>query len=184
MRGWGVNNQRVWRANAAACIVAGIIATTGGLGCTSPPVQYSLKFPSENAFLLARLASVTVYEGEESPDEICRALTVDLAAGARSVESTGDQSVCSFYSGDATTAMDGLPAGRLVFFAKVTDKKGNALLRGCTVADVTPETDVIEIQLATLPNYPADAPSTILNPECVTVQSKCGATELDCDIRP
>ncbi len=163
-----------------------LLATLAGGGCgDEQPLTYRLVFPHENAFLLAQLASVTVYDAAEvNPDQVCRALSVGQAADAQSLQSTGDQNVCEFNVQDSdVTKLSNMGFGRLVFFAKVTDRNGDALMRGCTVADVTDETERVDIQLATLPQYPSEDPSTILDPACTTVQQKCANPNLICDTR-
>ena len=166
-----------------AAALVGVVL--GAAGCGNADVQYRLVFPHQNTFLLSQLASVTVYDAKDvNPDQVCRALSVGKAADAQSLISTGDQNVCEFANPDSSvTRLQGLGVGRLIFFAKATDIQGNALLRGCTVVDVTPETETIDIQLATLPQYPSDLPTDILDDACTSLQQKCSDPNLICDNR-
>ncbi len=169
---------------ALACLSLGALLSASGCG-EEPTLNYRLVFPHQNAFLLAQLASVTVYDAAEAdPDQVCRALSVGQAADAQSLQTTGDQNVCEFNVQDSdVTKLSGIDFGRLVFFAKVTDRNGDALMRGCTVADVTSETESVDIQLATLPQYPSESPSTLLDPACTSIQQKCSNPNLICDVR-
>ena len=123
---------------------------------------------------MSRNARVEIYPGDgtgdESPDSICRALSIDAAAPRTTLQSSGQRDVCEFEAG---LALEDVEVGRLVFAASVQDANGTTILRGCTVADVTADGDEVEIQLSTLPSYP-DAPA----PACPNVQRKC--VDRDC----
>jgi hypothetical protein len=171
----------VLRALGAACVVAA--------ACAPPQVGLRLRFPSTESFLLASTARVEIYDGTGEPDAVCRALSVGQPAGLRTLQSTGKQDVCAFAAG---LQIDAIDVGRKVLFADVDDATSTAILRGCAVVDVaaTPdealgdddraraeELDVVrfvEVQLATLPTYPAD-----VEPTCADVDEKC-AQKLSC----
>lgn len=139
--------------------------------CGAPTVPYSLVFPSEETFLLAETARVDVYDGtgtgRESPDAICRALSIGQPAPVSTLASTGKRAVCEFLDSP------GLPlevaTGKLVLFAEAEAADGTKLLRGCSVVNVLGEGDEVKVQLSTLPTYP-EAPA----PACPNRQSKCG----------
>jgi hypothetical protein len=137
----------------------------GGVGCTGPEVSYTLVFPSLDTFLLSANATVTVYAGDENSDEICRNLSVNQAPGTSPLHSSGKTDVCEFIDGVNIERVD---TGRLVLFAEVEDRAGTALMRGCRVADIYPETENIDITLSTLPTYP-DSP--VLS--CSSTIEKC-----------
>jgi hypothetical protein len=142
-----------------------IVAVLAGSACSGPEVGYTLVFPSLNTFLLAVNATVTVYDGAENSDQICRNLSVNQAPGTSPLHSSGKTDVCEFIDG---RTIDGVDTGRLVLFAEVGDRAGTALMRGCRVADVYPETENIDITLSTLPTYPEDPVLT-----CSSVKEKC-----------
>jgi len=140
--------------------------------CAPPVVTYRLRFPSEETFLLSATVTVDVYdgtgEGEQSPDAICRALSVGQPAPVNTMRSTGKRDVCQFV-GPPGLPIENVEAGRVVLFAEAEDGAGSLLLRGCSVVDVTAETTEVEVQLATLPSYP-DTPA----PDFPNQQAKCG----------
>ena len=122
--------------------------------------------------LLAETVSLSVYDGEgsgeASPDAICRALSVQSSvapAGLQPVATSLNQPACTFLDGGV--AFDAVETGRRVFFAEASGADGLPALRGCTVADVYPDptddpeaaalgvTGFVEVQLATLPSFPA-----------------------------
>lgn len=170
------------------------MATMGGaLACAEPVVGVRLLFPSETTFLITNTITVDVYDGEgsgaQSPDAICRALSVTTSvapAGVQALESSGSTSACQLLDGGVT--FENVDVGRRVFFAEATDAQGAAILRGCSVADVfgdavDPETlapedaeaadalgasALVDVQLATLPTYPEDQV-----PLCDDVTAKC-----------
>ena len=116
-------------------------------------------------------ATVTIYEPEEgvTPDAICRNLSASLPAGQSSATSTGARDVCE-WSTEEGVETSGVPTGRVVFFAEVTGGPDRLpILKGCTVADVYADsTDVVSIQLSTLPSYPDD-----VDVVCAGVEAKC-----------
>lgn len=140
--------------------------------CEPPMVPYSLVFPSEETFLRASVARVDVYDGtgtgEQSPDAICRALSVGQPAPLQTLASTGKRDVCEFL-GSPGLSID-VDVGRLVLFAEGEAADGTKLLRGCAVVDVYAESEGVEVQLSTLPTY-ADSPA----PSCPNRQTKCGS---------
>ena len=144
-------------------------------GCAPPEVTFRLRFPSEETFLMSNTARVEIYDGsgteEESPDAICRALSIGHPAPLATLHSSGVRDVCEFNSG---LVLKDVGTGRRVFAASAADAGETTILRGCAVLDVTPDREVIEIQLSTLPTYP-DAPT----PACPNLQRKCEAR--DCD---
>jgi hypothetical protein len=178
----------VFTASAAALLGA----------CGAPDVGYALIFPSEETFLVSENARVEIYDGTgieaESPDAICRALSVGRAAPVATLDSTGLRGVCDFRAG---LAIPQVPVSRLVFFAEAIDAAGTSMLRGCSVVDVSAslpascDTDddcpasygcrtrlvggepldvcVLGIQLATLPNYPAEPDLS----SCPNQETKC-----------
>lgn len=166
-------------AIGAACVAAG--------ACAPPQVGLRLRFPSAESFLLSSTARVEIYDGADAPDAICRALSVGQPAGIRTLQSTGKQDVCLFHAG---VEIDAIDVGRKVIFAEVDDATGTGILRGCAVVDVagTEQLDdsdraradalgvvrFVEVQLATLPTYPAD-----VEPTCADVDQKC-EQKMDC----
>ena len=136
------------------------------LGCAPPEVGYQLRFPSLETFLISSVARVDIYDGTDGSDETCRNRSVALPASENPMQSTGDRDVCEFQSGDVRIAA--VDVGRLVFFAEAKDVNGAPIMRGCSVANVNAATEVVEIQLATLPSYPDNA-----DPSCLNVQQKC-----------
>lgn len=143
-----------------------------GAGCGGPEISYTLVFPHTDTFLLAANVTIDVYDNVEDSDAICRNLSVNQAPGSSPVSSTGKQDVCDFLNGGVK--IDRVSTGRLVVFASVEDRAGTALMRGCRVADVYPETENIEITLSTLPTYPVDPTIT-----CSSTAEKC-EEEKDC----
>jgi hypothetical protein len=139
--------------------------------CEPPTVSYVLRFPSEATFLLSATATVDVYDGtgteDSSPDAICRALSIGQPAPVNTIHSTGKRDVCDFLLGDGLP-IESVDTGRLVLFAEAEDGSGSLLLRGCTVVDVLPDTEQVDVQLSTLPSYPED-PSI----DCPNQQAKC-----------
>lgn len=180
--------SRVSRVRALLPLLAALA------GCAEPVVGVRLRFPSETAFLITNTITVDVYDGEgtgaQSPDAICRALSVTTSvapAGVQALESSGSTSACQLLDGGVEfTSVD---VGRRVFFAEATDAAGAAILRGCAVADVfgdapgaapaeVPEdaaalgaTALVDVQLATLPTYPDDLDDRV--PSCADVNAKC-----------
>jgi hypothetical protein len=167
-----------------------VCATALGLAaCQEPAVGVALVFPSERAFLAAASARVDVYDGSEvgerSPESICRSLSVNPPtppAGVRPLASSGTTDVCELRGG--RLQLEAVPVGRRLFFVEATDFNSTAILRGCTVADVfgdeasTGDDDdiraselgvvaLVRVQLATLPEFPAEAPG------CANVAEKC-----------
>lgn len=137
--------------------------------CGGEPVTISLVFPSQDTFLLAKTAEITVYEAGEDidPDDICRNLSIGQAAGAGNpIDTTGRIDVCALRS--ESVVIQDVPVGRLVVFAEV--QGGDVILmKGCRVADVyATGTTEIAITLATLPSYPDEPVIT-----CANVDEKC-----------
>lgn len=155
------------------CVLGGALLACVALmsACEPPTVPYQLRFPSEETFLLSSLARVDVYDGtgvgDESPDAICRALSVGQAAPVATLASTGKRDVCEFLGAPGLT-IDNVDTGRVVLFAEAEDSIGTKLLRGCAVVDVLADTEAVEVQLSTLPTYP-DTPT----PSCPNQQAKC-----------
>ena len=167
------------------------------MGCSEPVVGVRLRFPSERTFLITNTITVDVYDGEgtgaQSPDAICRALSVTTSvapAGVQALQSSGNTSACQLLDGGVS--FEGVDVGRRVFFAEAVDAAGAAILRGCTVADVfgdpqelAGEDDeiatalganaLVDVQLATLPTYPEDQ-----IPSCADVAAKCGEENQPC----
>lgn len=164
----GGPRKRRWTPLGPLSAVAALLAFSA---CHPPTVPYSLVFPSEETFLLASTARVDVYDGtgtgKESPDAICRALSVGQPAPVATLASTGKRAVCEFLDSP------GLPldvaTGRLVLFAEAEAEDGTKLLRGCSVVNVFAESEDVSVQLSTLPTYP-ESPS----PSCPNRQTKCG----------
>lgn len=156
-----------------------------------------LRFPSERTFLISNTVTVDVYDGEgvgaQSPDAICRALSVTTSVspvGVQALHSSGNTSACQLLDGGVT--FPAVAVGRRVFFAEAVDAAGAAILRGCTVADVFgdavelagPDEELaaglgasalVDVQLATLPSYPEDQ-----LPSCADVAAKCGSERESC----
>jgi hypothetical protein len=148
-----------------------LCAAVALLGACGSSATYELVFPSQETFLISNNATVTVYKPEErTPDEICRNLSASLPAGESNSTSSGSLDVCQFATEEGVTIND-VPTGRVVFFADVVGGPERLpILRGCTVADVYADsTDVVTIQLSTLPNYPDD------------VELICAGTEAKCE---
>jgi hypothetical protein len=181
----------VTRSLPAPCALACALACA--LGCSEPVVGVRLRFPSETTFLITNTITVDVYDGEgsgaQSPDAICRALSVTTSVapeGVQALESSGNTPACALLDGGVT--FESVDVGRRVFFAEATDAAGQAILRGCSVADVfgdaaDPATlapddaatvdalganALVDVQLATLPTYPEDQV-----PLCDDVTAKC-----------
>jgi hypothetical protein len=160
-----------------------------GAACDQPALGVRLVFPSERAFLASALARVDVYDGggsgATSPDAVCRSLSVNPPApppGVKPIATSGGADVCAFRAGGVV--VDDVGVGRRVFFVEAEDFAAQAIVRGCTVVDVAAEPQDLEgddagaarqlgvdgfvtIQLATLPDFPAEAPA------CTTVEEKC-----------
>jgi hypothetical protein len=154
--------------------------------CQEPSIGVRLRFPSEQTFLITNTVTIDVYDGEgtgaQSPDAICRALSVESAvapAGLQPLKSSRNTNACQFIDGGVS--FDGVETGRRVFFAEAISFDASAILRGCTVADLstTPGPDdpaaaelgvqsLVDIQLATLPTYPDN-----VQPACEDVVQKC-----------
>lgn len=175
-----------------AIVVVAVLVVTGlcGSACNQPVVGVRLRFPSEQTFLITNTVTVDVYdgsgEGKTSPDAICRALSVQTSVapdGVQALESSGNTSACQLLDGGVH--FENVDVGRRVFFAEAVDFTGTAILRGCVVADVFGDsatiaddekaaadklhaTSFVQVQLATLPTYPADAV-----PKCADVKAKC-----------
>lgn len=173
------------------------VVTVGTLGCSEPIVGVRLRFPSERTFLIANTITVDVYDGSgagaQSPDAICRALSVTTSvapAGVQALRSTGNTSACELLDGGVS--FTGVDVGRRVFFAEAVDVGGAAILRGCAVADVFGDAQplaaedeevadalgasaLVDVQLATLPTYPEDQ-----IPSCADVAAKCGEERQSC----
>lgn len=172
---------------SVSAVAAAVLALAG---CREPTVGVRLRFPSEATFLLTNTITVDVYDGEgtgeQSPDAICRALSVQTSvapAGVQALESSGNTSACQVLDGGVT--FEHVPVGRRVFFAEAVDFDGAAILRGCSVADVFGDeqalvdeeaaaadkldaTALVDVQLATLPTYPDG-----VTPQCADVVAKC-----------
>jgi hypothetical protein len=175
------------RSRVSACAAVALAAVLGG--CTDPAVGVRLVFPSELTFLATANARVDVYDGSEqgerSPDAICRALAVTPPtppAGVSPLTTSGTQDACLFRAGGVELNRVGV--GRRVFFVEAQDFAGQSILRGCTVRDLSTEAAVLEgddagaasdlgvgalvdVQLATLPEFPPTTPS------CASVAEKC-----------
>jgi hypothetical protein len=150
-------------------------------GCADPAVGVRLVFPSERAFLASSNARIDVYDGEgtgaQSPDAICRSLSVtppSPPAGVKPLATTGLNDVCGFF--DGAVRVDSVGVGRRVFFVESVDFESRTVVRGCKVVDVGAEptanadgdlVDVIDVQLATLPDFPAAPPG------CASIEEKC-----------
>jgi hypothetical protein len=148
-----------------------LLAAVALLGACGSSATYELVFPSQETFLISNNATVTVYKpSERTPDEICRNLSASLPAGESNSTSSGSLDVCQFATGEGVTITD-VPTGRVVFFAEVVGGPGRLpILKGCTVADVYADsTDVVSIQLSTLPSYPDN------------VEVVCAGTEAKCE---
>lgn len=141
-----------------------------GAGCAPTDVTYRLRFPSEEAFLMSSTARVEVYDGTgtgaQSPDAICRKLSVLQPAGVNTLAVSDVRQVCEFLEGNVDLRT--LEEGRLVFAASAVDANFTTILSGCAVVDVVPGVESVEIQLSTLPSYP-DAPT----PPFATLEEKC-----------
>jgi energy-converting hydrogenase Eha subunit C len=146
-----------------------VLSAAVASACGAEPVSITLVFPSQNTFLLAKTATITVYEAGDDvdPDTICRNLSIGQAAGTGSpIRTTGTIDVCALR--EASTTLEDVPVGRLVVFAEVQGG-GVILMKGCRVADVyATGTNDIAITLATLPSYPDNPVIT-----CATVDEKC-----------
>lgn len=143
-------------------------------GACGSSATYELVFPSQETFLISNNATVTVYKPtERTPDEICRNLSASLPAGESNSTSSGSLDVCEFANEDGVV-LTGVPTGRVVFFAEVVGGPDRLpILKGCTVADVYADsTDVVSIQLSTLPNYPDSVELT-----CAGIEAKCEQNE-------
>ncbi len=186
---------RAARAQALRPLQAGLLACLGvgalvglGAGCDRPTVAVRLVFPSEQTFLASALARLDVYDGggtgERSPDAICRSLSVTPPTPPQGVAPIASIStdVCDFRAGGVDLRDVGV--GRRVFFVEAQDFSGQAILRGCAVEDVYGDAQqldgddagaakdlgangFVEVQLATLPEFPAEAPT------CASVEEKC-----------
>lgn len=176
-------------ASGAPAICAALALALAG-ACREPTVGVRLRFPSEETFLVTNTVTVDVYDGEgageQSPDAICRALSVQTSvapAGVQTLESSGNTSACQVLGGGVT--FEHVSVGRRVFFAEAVDFDGAAILRGCAVADVFGDDEelagdeadaakklganaLVEVQLATLPTYPDG-----IAPACENVTAKC-----------
>ena len=155
--------------------VVGSMVLALSTGCGGPELSYEVVFPSLSTFLLSANAVVSIYPGAEAPDRICRNLNVNLGAGVEQVAGTGKIDVCELREQNAL--FENVDVGRVVFFAEVGDKFSNALMRGCTVADVFHDSDPIQITLSTLPTYPE-----AVDLGCESAQDKCDA-KTQCDLR-
>jgi len=173
------------RLQALGALLTVVAATSA---CQEPSVGVRLRFPSQETFLVTSTVTVDIYDGEgvgeQSPDAICRALSVQSAvapAGLQPLKSSRNTNACEFLDGGVS--FQGLEVGRRVFFAEAVSFDASAILRGCVVADVVdaPQADVdptasteldvqsiVDIQLATLPTYPDD-----VQPACEDVNAKC-----------
>jgi hypothetical protein len=156
------------------------LATLWG-GCADPSVGVRLVFPSERAFLVTANARIDVYDGEgtgaQSPDAICRSLSVNPPAppsGVKPIATTGLSDVCGFL--DGAVRVDGVGVGRRVFFVETVDFDSRTIVRGCRVVDVSAEptenadgdlVDVVDVQLATLPGFPSEPAG------CASIDEKC-----------
>lgn len=168
------NRRGLWltRPHIVAMALCTGFGSFGGGGCDVPTVAYQLRFPSAETFLVASTARVDVYdgagEGNESPDSICRALSVGQPAPVTTLHSTGKRSVCEFLA-EPGLDISNVRTGRVVLFAEAEDSIGTKLLRGCSVVELNGESETVQIQLSTLPTYP-DSPT----PPCANAQQKCG----------
>lgn len=169
---------------APVALVAALLASA----CADPAIGVRLLFPSVETFLLSSVASVEVYDGEgtgeKSADALCRALSIDASeppAGLSPIASASKVDVCALREGGVTLDV---AVGRRVVFAQ-TERGTTALLRGCTVADLTGTADsptgddagraetlgvgsFVDVPLASLPSYPDDVALT-----CDDVDAKC-----------
>ena len=170
-------------------VVTLLAASAASSACNQPTVGVRLKFPSQETFLVTNTVTIDVYDGggtgETSPDAICRALSVENSvapAGLLALASSGNTAACRLLDGGVT--FENVDVGRRVFFAEAVDFKGQAIMRGCTVADTFGDkqaltddekasaqklgaTSFVTVQLATLPTYQA------ITPTCADVKAKC-----------
>jgi hypothetical protein len=166
-----------------------LLVVGAGAACQQPTVGVRLVFPSEETFLASALARVDVFDGSESgaksPDAICRSLSVTPPTppeGVKPLATSGNNDVCLFRAGGIDLKDVGV--GRRVFFVEAQDFSSQAILRGCAVEDVFGDDQAlegddegaaadlgvngfVEIQLATLPEFPAAPPT------CASVEEKC-----------
>ncbi|HEY4222564.1 MAG TPA: hypothetical protein VGO62_14515 [Myxococcota bacterium] len=173
-----------------AALVLGGFLCCACCACSQPVVGVRLQFPSEETFLITNTVTVDVYDGSgsggQSPDAICRALSVaDSVApdGVQAIDSSGNTAACQLIDGGVS--FKNVDVGRRVFFAEAVDFGGTAIMRGCSVADVFGDhepisddeqdaaqklgaTSFVGVTLATLPSYPAD-----VTPTCDDVKAKC-----------
>lgn len=175
-------------------VLAPCAAFALGGACSQPSVGVRLVFPSEQTFLASALARIDVYDGggsgEKSPDAICRSLSITPPTppeGVAPLATSGNTDICDFRAGGVDLKDVGV--GRRVFFVEAQDFTGQAILRGCGVFDVFGDdqlgkeggvegddeaaardlgvTDFVDVQLATLAEFPVDPPT------CASVQEKC-----------
>jgi hypothetical protein len=164
-------------------LVVVLLAVCGGVSgaCADPAVGVRLIFPSERAFLVSANARIDVYDGEGSgaqgPDAVCRSLSVNPPAppaGVKPLATSGLGEICGFL--DGAVRIEGVGVGRRVFFVEAVDFDSRTVVRGCKVVDVSDApsgdgddtfVDVIDVQLATLPEFPAAPPG------CESIDQKC-----------
>jgi hypothetical protein len=158
-----------------------VVAAAALAGCADPQVGVRLVFPSERSFLVTANARIDVYDGDgagaQSPDAICRSLSVNPPAppaGMTPIATTGLTDVCGFLAG--AVRVDGIGVGRRVFFVETVDFDSRTIVRGCKVVDVGADptaaadgdlVDVVDVQLATLPDFPSEPAG------CASIDEKC-----------
>ena len=161
------------------CSLLPLAAVLGA--CADPAVGVRLVFPSERAFLVTANARIDVYDGEgtgtQSPDAVCRSLSVNPPTpppGVKPIATTGLSDVCGFL--DGAVRVEGVGVGRRVFFVETVDFESRTIVRGCKVVDVSAEpsaagagdlVDIIDVQLATLPEFPSEPAG------CASIDEKC-----------
>jgi len=143
------------------------------VACQQEPVQVTLDFPSVETFIHSEIARLQVYPlSSQDQLQACPRLILDsinLSPPWSPVHDTGDLPVCSFYLGAA--AIEDVDAGPKAFVVVVRDNVSQALLAGCTIAEVFSDGPDIEVTLFMTDQYEAATRDRVA--ACTEIADKC-----------
>lgn len=143
-------------------------------GCAPTPVDIELVFPSQETFLFAEFAELTVHALEPTDLGACPRLLDEALAGSGSapVLDAGAESVCRYRSG--AVRFDSIPAGPHGYVVLVRDASNRVLLTGCRVAEAYEGAPAIDIALFPTATY--SMVTSGMTPPFPNEDAKCALT--------